>query len=85
MGDDLGVERLASGDDLAQVDAMGGQILLDQHAPDGWGCAEGVDPAAVEDGEEAGCVEAALIEDEDCGAGIPGGEDVGPGVLRPAG
>jgi hypothetical protein len=41
--DDLGVERLAGADQLAQLGLHRGQVLLDQHAPHGRGRAHGGD------------------------------------------
>ncbi len=83
--DDLGIERLAGGDGLARGPGQPGEVGLDQHPPHGGRCAEGGHAVPVHLGHQAFGVEAGVVVDEDGRAGVPGGEEVGPGVLGPAG
>ncbi len=83
--DDLGVERLAGRDDLAQGTRLRAEVGLQHHPPGGGRGAERVDLGAFELGEQAGRVEACGVVDEDGGLGDPGREEAAPGVLAPAG
>ncbi|MNQ49378.1 hypothetical protein D3C85_632880 [compost metagenome] len=85
--DDLRVHRLAGADQLpqAQARAVGGEVFLHQHAPDGGRRAEAGDAVAGQGFQQAAGGEARYVVDEDAGAGIPGGKEAAPGVLGPAG
>ncbi len=82
--DHLRVQRLAGRAELAQLAAEGRHVLLHQHAPDrGWR-AEGLHAMRRDRLQRGLRIEARLVVDEDRGAGIPGREEAGIGVLRPA-
>ncbi|MCY1347415.1 hypothetical protein D9M69_335220 [compost metagenome] len=85
--DDLRVHRLAGADQLpqAQARAVGGEVFLHQHPPDGGRCAEAGDIVAGQGFQQAAGGEARHVVDEHAGAGVPGREEAAPGVLGPAG
>ena len=85
--DDLGIERFARADQLAQLQALaiGGEILLDQHPPHRGRRAEAGDRIARQHLQQRLGLEARHVMDEHAGAGVPGREDATPGMLGPAG
>ena len=84
---DLGVERLASADHLAQCQpaAPGRQVFLDQHAPHGGRRAQAGDLVLLQHAQQRRGREARVVEDEDGGARVPGREEAAPRMLGPAG
>ena len=84
--DDLGVERLAGADHLAQLQppAVGGQVFLDQHAPHGGRCAQRRDAVRGQHLQQRLRLEALVVGDEDAGARVPRREEAAPRVLGPA-
>ncbi|MCY1350237.1 hypothetical protein D9M69_364650 [compost metagenome] len=83
--DDLRVERLARADQFAQrqAPAIGGQVLLDQHAPHGGRRAQAGHPVPLQHAEQGRGAEARDVVDEHAGAGVPRREQAAPGVLGP--
>ena len=60
------------------------QVLEDEHPPDGRRGAERRHPVGGQHLHQLAAVEAGVVVEEDGGAGVERGEEVGPGVLGPA-
>ena len=85
LGDDLGVERFARRDGLAQPAGTGGEVGLDQHPPDSGRCAERGDPLGADGLQHPIGVEPRVVVHEDRRLCDPGREEAAPRVLGPSG
>ena len=83
--DDFGVQRLAGADQLANLDRILAQVLLDQHPPDRRWRTQGGHRTSDQSLQNRCRREAGIVVDEHRGAGIPGRKEAAPGMLGPAG